>query len=61
MAPAPYCIIVGQPGNEEDVKVEILLDHTALHAQVHRAARNKNGISIDGPVLVRVVERRKRG
>ena len=45
--------------NGEMVTVEVDINFQSLQAQMFRAAGSKSGKSVDGPVRVRVTERRK--
>jgi hypothetical protein len=47
------------PDGREQFEYEVTLDLTALNKIVMRAASNERGVSVRGPLRVRVTNRRK--
>lgn len=47
------------PDGAEVVYYTVLLDHSMLNAMAIKAAQNKSGKSADGPLIVKVLEKRR--
>lgn len=48
-----------EPDGQENFDYEVTLDLAALDSIVRRAALNANGVSVRGPLKVRITDRRK--
>lgn len=55
----PNTGFTSRPDGHEEVFYSVTVDMAGLDSMAHKAARSKGGKSSDGPLVVRILERRK--